>query len=67
MTDNDIIKALECCIKEAEQLIKTTKSEARKEFAERLKQNDFFANFTYKGEARLVIDKLLEEMEKENE
>lgn len=33
-----------------------------KEFAERLKNNDFFANFTYKGEAKLIIDNLVKEM-----
>lgn len=33
-----------------------------KEFAERLKANDFFANFTYKGEAGLIIDNLVKEM-----
>ena len=38
------------------------KSKAIKEFAERLKNNDFFANFTYKGEAKLIIDNLVKEM-----
>ena len=48
-------------------IIKKAKAEAYKEFAERLKANDFFANFTYKGEARLIIDNLVEEMEKGGE
>lgn len=38
------------------------KAEAIKDFAERLKENEFFANFTYKGEARLIIDNLVKEM-----
>ena len=42
--------------------LKTIKAEAIKEFAERLKTNDFFANFTYKGEAQLIIDNLVKEM-----
>lgn len=108
MTDNEIIKALECCIgyhecskcpynsgaagtsecmsecmSDTRHLIKSQKAEidtyqkhidndiiyanaikaeAIKDFAERLKENEFFANFTYKGEARLIIDNLVKEM-----
>lgn len=54
---NDYIQ--KCC--------EDAKSEAIKEFAERLKEHEFFANFTYRAETQRIVDILVGEMVGEGE
>lgn len=65
----DIINRYEAEIAEQDQAIinalkhmKKIKAEAIKEFAERLKAHEFFANFTYRAETQRIVDILAKEM-----